>query len=155
LYQNHIINELKQNSKQFGIGKHKFFKGTKVIKNVVIHQVYSPSSSMSFKKKLEQLLMIQNKKNSKVHSKFSCHKTNSNYPFFYPNQSNLILSYSDITILPILSYSDSTSFPLTRTPHTLDFVFKILSTTKYKIAMPKNNYKIILTILNELVVRLV
>jgi hypothetical protein len=107
----------KQNSKQFGIGKHKFFKSTKVIKNVVIHQVYSPSSSMSSYKKLEQLLMIQNKKNSKVHSKFSCHKTNSNYPFFYPNQSNLILSYSDNTILPILSYNDNTSFPLTRTPH--------------------------------------
>jgi hypothetical protein len=99
--------------------------------------------------------MIQNQRISKVHSKFSCHKINSNYPFFYPNQSNLILSYSDNTILPILSYNDNTSFPLTWPPHFSDFVFKILSTTKYKSAMPKNNYKIILTILNELVVPLV
>lgn len=45
LNQNHICNELKQNSKQFG--KHNFFESTKVIKNVVIHQVYFPSSSMS------------------------------------------------------------------------------------------------------------
>ncbi len=61
------------------------------------------------KKELKQLLMIQNKEKFKVHSEFSYHKTNSNYP----NQSNLILSYTDNTVLPILSWASCTSYVTT------------------------------------------
>jgi hypothetical protein len=73
----------------------------------------------------------------------SHHETNSNCPIFNSNQPNLILPYNDNTNLLTLSYTNSTSLPLTLPPCTLDFLFKILWTTKYKIAMLENYYKII------------
>jgi hypothetical protein len=107
--------------------------------------------------------MLQIFKKFNVIPNFPTMKTNSNCLLFNHNQLNLLLPYggnthlttqyyNDNSHLPTMSYSDSIGLSLTLPPTppltTLDFVFKILWTIKYKTTTTKNSYKIILNVLN-------